>query len=262
MCDSVIHEEEKIEAKKFDKRAKDLVDQCENMRMGEDAWKKFDRPVPPSDPYNYSIQALGNLSSKILLEIGCGTGWLSVILAKRGATVHGIDISPKSVSVASVNAKIHDVSKSIHFRVMSGHKLDYEEDFFDLVYGLSILHHVNIDDMVREVWRVLKPGGRAIFMEPFGNSQLFQSIRKYIPIPIDDDIKHPRPPLRYKDLIPFHILFFKCKVTEFQLLMRLERITSSQRFLDVLAKVDEWILRKLPFFRAYARHIVIQVEKC
>jgi len=256
-----INRQEQIEAEKFDKQAREQEKHGDTLRMDEEAWTKFDGPVPPSDPYNYSIQLLGNLDNKRVLELGCGTGWLSVILAKRGAMVYGIDISPESVRLAKYNAHIHGVSEKTNFRVMSAHDLDFEDGSFDLAYGLSFLHHVDIEIVIQEIQRVLKKEARAIFMEPFANSRFLQSVRGLVPLPVDDDEEHPRPPLRYQDLAPFSSLFSQYKVKEFQLLMRLERVTASRTFLSILARLDKALLGSFPFLRTFARHIVIEALK-
>lgn len=266
MSDEKIHsvpesEDEKKEALKFDRKALEIINNSRNLKVDEEAWKKFDKPVPPSDPYNYSIQVLGDLHGKIVLEVGCGTGWLSIILAKRGAEVYGFEISPVSVAIAKKAAEINGVSGKIHFKTMTAYSLDYEKNFFDLVYGLNILHHMDIKSATKEIWRVLKPGGRAVFSEPIANSRVLQTIRSYLPIPIDDDSEYPKPPLTYEQLSRFNEIFTDSKFIEFQLFMRLERIIRNQYILHVIAQIDHFLLKYIPPLRRFGRYLVIVAKK-
>jgi hypothetical protein len=98
-------------------------------------------------------------------------------------------------------------------------------------------------------------------MEPFANSPFLQSVRSIVPVPVDDDEEHPRPPLRYKDLASFGLFFPEYKVKEFQIFMRFDRIVKNRHVLAFLALTDERLLRTFPFLRPFARHIVIQAKK-
>ncbi|MGQ9464975.1 MAG: class I SAM-dependent methyltransferase, partial [bacterium] len=56
----------------------------------------------------------------------------------------------------------------IDFNIMDAENLAYKSKAFDLVYGIGILHHLNLNKVIPEIRRVLKPGGKAIFREPMG----------------------------------------------------------------------------------------------
>jgi SAM-dependent methyltransferase len=57
-------------------------------------------------------------------------------------------------------------------------RLPYADGFFDFVYGNGILHHVDVDAAAREVRRVLKPGGRALFIEPLPYNPVINVYRR------------------------------------------------------------------------------------
>lgn len=99
------------------------------------------------------------------LEYGCGTGGHAFDLASRGANVTGIDISEVAVRLARQRA---GAAPNLTFEVADAENLPFEAGTFDLVCGTSILHHLRTEVAVREIQRVLRPSGRAIFYEPVG----------------------------------------------------------------------------------------------
>jgi len=97
-----------------------------------------------------------------VLEIGCGTGNLT-ILAKRlhaSARVHGIDPDPKALSRA--RRKAHRADLDVDFRQAFSEQLPFQDASCDRVLSAFMLHHIQSDTKVpalREVYRVLKPSG-------------------------------------------------------------------------------------------------------
>ena len=74
---------ERIDQEAFDEAAQKLLGvPLEQLKMEDNDWQKFDRPCPPSNSYIYSIQTLGELKGKRILDYGCGDGYLSMILAR------------------------------------------------------------------------------------------------------------------------------------------------------------------------------------
>jgi ubiquinone/menaquinone biosynthesis C-methylase UbiE len=96
-----------------------------------------------------------------LLEIGCGVGnFTRIVREATGASILGVDISPDLVEEARRRVP------GEHFEVADVHRLGFPDSSFDAVYGSSILHHLELDAALREMLRVLKPGGRLVFAEP------------------------------------------------------------------------------------------------
>ncbi|MBI4042667.1 MAG: methyltransferase domain-containing protein, partial [Deltaproteobacteria bacterium] len=129
----------------------------------------------------------GNIEpGKKVLEIGSGTGLFTEYFAKTGAHVHGIDLSPDLIERAKARFKnpppkatisIPSPSMgegqgegespfSIDLRVADAEKIPYPDNTFDVVAGICVLHHLNLDQVLPEIHRVLKPGGKFIFSEP------------------------------------------------------------------------------------------------
>ncbi len=100
---------------------------------------------------------------KKLLEVGCGIGIDLVRFASGGAEVTGIDLASRSIELSRQNFEQHDVSGA--FEVMNGEAMSFEDASFDVVYAHGVLQYtMNPEAMAAEVFRVLKPGGTAIFM--------------------------------------------------------------------------------------------------
>lgn len=98
------------------------------------------------------------------LEIGAGTGFLSLNLATQGLIqdLTATDISPGMLKVFEQNAKeLGIAAKTV---ACEAEKLPFEDSSFDLVLGHAILHHIpDLDKAFSEFARVLKPGGQVAF---------------------------------------------------------------------------------------------------
>ena len=98
-----------------------------------------------------------------VLEIGCGLGTDGVQFAKAGADYTGVDLTEAAVQLARRNFEWRGLKGE--FRTADAENLDFPDDTFDLVYSHGVLHHTpDTERAVREVHRVLKPGGRAVVM--------------------------------------------------------------------------------------------------
>ena len=98
------------------------------------------------------------------LELGCGTGFFLLNLMQAGVAKDGFvtDISPGMVNVAVRNAA--KLGLPVQGRVADAESIPYEDNSFDLVVGHAVLHHIpDVELSLREVLRVLKPGGRFVF---------------------------------------------------------------------------------------------------
>jgi len=112
----------------------------------------FDRIIP--------FQAI---KGRRVLEIGCGMGLHSELMARAGADVSAIDLSPTSVAVTARRATLKGLR--IDVRQMDAVTLDFPDATFDFVWSWGVIHHSSrTGRIVREIHRVLKPGGEVRVM--------------------------------------------------------------------------------------------------
>ncbi|HDR06119.1 MAG TPA: class I SAM-dependent methyltransferase [Candidatus Coatesbacteria bacterium] len=120
--------------------------------------------------------ALGDFSGKRLLELGAGYGLELVQLALKGARAVGVDFSLTRLGRAPLLAESAGVSAAAV--VGDCHDLPFRDGAFDVVYGNSILNHLNRPRSLNEIRRVLAPGGRLVVCEPLDRHPLLKPYRR------------------------------------------------------------------------------------
>ena len=102
----------------------------------------------------------GKGSQFTVLDLGCGTGAVTVHLVRRGFTVQAVDISPDMIAVAKSKVERENGGDHVTFQVSEAGNLRFPDCTFDLVTSQRVLHHIpDIRPVFAEVERVLKPGG-------------------------------------------------------------------------------------------------------
>ena len=100
---------------------------------------------------------------KSVLEIGCGNGADGVMFAQHGANYIGVDLTDTAVDATRRHFACLHLNGT--FRVENAEALSFGDGSFDAVYSYGVLHHTpHPSRAIREVYRVLKPGGQAIVM--------------------------------------------------------------------------------------------------
>ena len=96
-----------------------------------------------------------------LLEVGFGQGTDLSQYALGGAIIHGVDITPRHFDLAIKNFNVRGL-KGLFF-LEDASQLHFENNYFDKVVSFGVLHHTpDIEDAVKQVHRVLKPGGEFV----------------------------------------------------------------------------------------------------
>lgn len=99
------------------------------------------------------------------LEVGCGDGVLSCLMAKEGMEVSAIDSSELAIDYAKNKAE--GARLTVDFRVASAYSLPYESNVFDAVVSSDVVEHLqDVDAYLSEIKRVLVPGGVAVISTP------------------------------------------------------------------------------------------------
>jgi len=204
-------------------------------------------------------RAVGEKGGRVL-EYGCGPGGFSFDLAREGSIrVDAVDISSVGIEQGRERAINLGLSDRMSFHVMDAEQLTFGDSTFDAVFGSGILHHLNITRALREVARVLKPDGRAIFFEPLGHNFLINMYRRLTPRMRSED-EHP---LLMDDLAVLSQSFQEVELRFFHLisllavpLRKLPGFSSAVRFFDWL----DQLLFKLPILRRQAWVVVIEMS--
>lgn len=197
---------------------------------------------------------LGDLTGLHVLELGCGGGKMAVLLAKSGAHVTAFDLSPESVRLTKRRAYINNVE--INCLVSAGEFLPFSSEYFDVIIGKSILHHLVIEIGRRDLYRVLRKNGKTVFVEPLGMNPILTFVRKFIPYPHKAIVGVDRP-LTYRDMAKWNTDVKEWSVREIQLISMLERGFDWDTRFDLLRRMDRFLLKYVPFLRRFCRYAVI-----
>jgi ubiquinone/menaquinone biosynthesis C-methylase UbiE len=108
--------------------------------------------------------------NKKVLEIGLGQGADSMQIINRGAIYYGIDLTEESVRRVKERFSLFNKPYQ-EVQVANAENIPYADNSFDIVYSHGVIHHSpNIENIVQEIHRVLKPGGQAVIMLYHKNS--------------------------------------------------------------------------------------------
>lgn len=209
-----------------------------------------------------AFERLGALRGKRVLDYGCGHGMAAVTLSRAGADVTAFDLSPGYVNEARERARANRVD--VECVVADGEDLPFADASFDAVWGNAILHHLDLAKAGSELFRVLRPGGVAVFCEPWGGNPALAFARRFLPY-AGKDRTADECPLRKRDLAPLRESFPSVSVEGFQLLGMLPRVWRAGRVSgrsSLLDKLDRAALQVCPPLWNWCRYVVIELRKC
>jgi ubiquinone/menaquinone biosynthesis C-methylase UbiE len=219
---------------------------------------------PAQTPYawEYAFHLLGNADGHRVLDLGCGDGECTSLVASHGGDVAALDISLDLLAMARTRVVLDGYSRSVRPLCGSVHSIPMTSDSVDVVFGMAVLHHVDLKLAAQEVYRVLKPGGRAIFVEPIRNSKTLAAIRRLIPYR-QPDISPFERPLRFDEIDEFASRFRSWQRRVFELpfvqLARVCRIKPSWQ--SRAYALDTRLLHRFPPLRRFASVMVFELRK-
>ena len=200
--------------------------------------------------------------NKRVLDYCCGNALTSIFLANNGAEVVGIDMSNVSIENARKEAKRQGVDEKTAFFVMDGEALEFDDDYFDVIYESGVLHHLDIQKAYRELTRVLKPNGEIICIEALGHNPVIHLYRKMSPhLRTKWEVEHI---LCKKDLEMTKRYFAKVETKFFHLAtlaaVPFRNLPGFSILLKLLEAVDS-VLLKLPFLKWQAWQVVFVLSQ-
>lgn len=218
------------------------------------------------------LQRIGDVNGLRVLDVGCGTGELSVYLAHLGAQVTAIDISYPAIEKTRALARETEVSSRVEGMVMDALEAHELGDSFDLAVGKFVLHHIEPFEMFAEVlYEVLKEDGRGVFLENNAQNRPLMLAREYLTgrfgVPkYGDNEEYPLEPEEVSTLrqtfrtVEQHFDDFIC----FRLLNTylLRQKSTYASLIDFIRRLDRMVLRYLPSqVHQYSYHQIIEVKK-
>jgi SAM-dependent methyltransferase len=221
-----------------------------------------DPPASTVFPLEYAFHLAGDVEGANVLDFGCGTGKNASILAARGARVWALDISPDLLALATRRAHLDGLTGAITTVCGSAHAIPLPDASIDLVFGNAILHHLDLALTAREVYRILKPGGRAVFKEPMRNSRAISYLRRLVPYHSPDISPHERP-LRWSEIEQFASRFRMGRHREFTLpLVSLAKIVRLPHgAVTPLRHVEHAVMEHWPVMAWFAGVSVFELTK-
>lgn len=225
---------------------------------------------PQLDRLDIALLGLaGNVRGRAILDAGCGQGDLTLHLLGQGASVTALDVSPGMVDVVRRRAELRRPDQVGELTTVAAplEHSDLPDAAFDLVLGKFILHHVDIDSGATELRRVLRPGGRAIFIENAGDNTLLTFARDRLAgrwgIPrLGTEDEHP---LTLRDIDDLRGVF--ARVTAhypvFEFLVLFDRQLLRFRFPPasrVIRGLDNAMHRLFPRLRRFSYRVIVELE--
>lgn len=112
-------------------------------------------------PWQRERFAFEKYSGRRVLEIGVGLGTDLAQFGKAGAECHGIDITDRHLALTARNFEARGLPVTL--KQCDATRIEYPDAHFDVVYSFGVIHHIpDAPAVLREIQRVLKPGGRCL----------------------------------------------------------------------------------------------------
>ncbi|MGC1246885.1 MAG: class I SAM-dependent methyltransferase [Spirulinaceae cyanobacterium] len=226
----------------------------------------------------FILKHLGDVKGKYLLDLGCGAGENSVYFARQGAKCLAADWSEGMVEVALKLAATNGVE--IAGCTANAMALEFPDETFDIVYAANLLHHISDPQLaLREMHRVLKPGGKACFWDPLKHNPIINIYRRLatevrtedehpLDIGIVEDLESLFPQLQYDT-------FWLATLWIFLRFYLIERINPNQerywkkiiieqaRLKPVYQKLEklDQVFKKLPYLRRMCWNLAVVATK-
>ena len=218
------------------------------------------------DARREAIDAIGDVRGLRVLDYGCGYGNLGLYLSRNGAEVWGFDLSQPAIETANEAARQYGLAAE--FLQMDAATLSYPDDFFDLVVGFGVLHHViKYPEADAHLFRVLRSGGRAVFHETLWDNPLINFARRFTSEHSDAGDAH----LTEQEIRRFCRRFPQVELEKRHLFYMLKRLAKLPRMewhaeleprplWQALSWLDQQILR-LRRLRYFCGEVIVYLEK-
>lgn len=133
---------------------------------------------------HYHRFLLKQLPSKCqnVLDLGCGTGEFSRLLAERADEVTALDLSPNSIQIARQRSQQF---KNINYQIADVSRWDFPPKYFDAIISIATFHHLSLEQLVPKLKAALKPGGVLIVLDLFEHHNFKDTLSDAIAVPLN-----------------------------------------------------------------------------
>jgi SAM-dependent methyltransferase len=205
-----------------------------------------------------------------ILDVGCGLGEKTESFRRLGMTAVGMDVDPRRIASASREYPL------CHFHLGSIEALPFGDNAFDALFSSSVLQYADRGQALAECRRVLKPGGKAVFIENLKHhpvAALYRTVRRWSGRSYGVHVT-PKSHLGLNDLDEFRAHFSEVCIEPYNLLSTLaiaiptlhealhrEKMLTLKpvRTHDVLSRIDRVLLKRFPSLKRYCWTALILV---
>jgi len=254
---------EEIEFHNFEREAVDEEVIAKQAAVDIHANKKFYSITHSSSEY---VEAWLNsrVGGGVFLDYACGNGEKAIQAIKRGADIAvGLDISDVSIRNAKQAAQAELVSDRCYLIQGDCEDTELPDNSIDTILCSSMLHHLDLAKAYRELFRILKPGGRALGVEALGHNPIIQLYRNRTPhLRTEWEKNHI---LRKQDILKAEEFSFELGEVRYWHLLALAAVPLHKSFfakpcLGILNALDRILLR-LPGVRLLAWQVTFELIK-
>ncbi len=196
----------------------------------------------------YCYHLMGPLQGKKILEIACGNGTDTSLMAHLGASVCAYDISPEAIKLTDNRAAAHGLSERVRLQVNANLDEVFPGETFDIIVGFAALHHLPLEGLAEQLLSRLKPGGVAVFQEPVVNSRGLARLRQMIPLRVVD-ITEDEEPLNDRSIAVLAKPFPRIARREFECVSRIYPFIPYRWVRRALFRLDRALMRIQPLRR-------------
>ena len=188
---------------------------------------------------HYHSFLLDQLPSKgdIALDIGCGTGAFSRLLAKRFERVIALDLSPNAIEIARQRSQDY---RNIDYQVADIEMWKLPLEKFDSIVSIATLHHLSVENLLPDLKAALKPGGKLVVLDLLKYESIKDYVSDLIAVPLNKlfllQNRHIARPLEAIEVMKEHL-----RTDEFLTLSQVKQI--------YLNSLDKAKIRKHLFWR-------------
>ncbi|MGA7192122.1 MAG: class I SAM-dependent methyltransferase [Anaerolineales bacterium] len=164
-----------------------MKDETKHVQMNEAMWDKWaEEDTLDNNGRNSKflraaqrkVISLLNVQDNVhFLDIGCGTGWAvgqAANLVNGKGLFYGVDLSPKMIEKAKANFSGKD---NFHFLQANSESIPLDDNFFDIIICTNSFHHyLHPDKALKEMYRLLKKGGKPYILDPLADSWIIKFV--------------------------------------------------------------------------------------